>query len=124
MASRPLTAPFPVITNGDMSGNLTSAVSIISNSTLVSYSCRWSGTSPVGSMNVQVSNDYKQDGQGVVSNAGTWTDVPLSSTPSLSGNTGNGVIDLEGVPAYAIRLQYLFVSGVGTMQATVVTKVA
>lgn len=125
MSSRPLLQPMPVITNGDMStATITSLVTIISNCSMVSYALSWSGTSPVGTISVEVSNDYSQNGQGAVSNAGTWTPLTLSAGTSVSGNTGTGFIDIVQSSAYAIRLKYTKTSGTGTLQATLKAKVA
>lgn len=95
---------------------------------MMSYGYSWSGTSPVGTIKIQVSNDYSIDAGGAVSNAGTWSTIDLvyggvvvSSIP-VSGNTGNGLIDIE-TGAYAIRSVYTFTSGVGTLQAKITCKV-
>lgn len=124
MSSRPNIKPKSVITNGNMSGNLTSIVSVLTNISMVSYAISWAGSSPSGSMSVQVSNDYTQNEDGSVANAGTWNTLTLSAPTTVSGNTGNGFIDVTATAAYAIRLVYTFVSGTGTMQATVIAKVA
>lgn len=124
MASRPIASPFPVITNGDMSGNITSAVTIIQNLSMISYDISWAGTAPVGTMSVQVSNTYSQNADGSVRNAGNWTTLTLSTTPTISGGTGNGFIDVDATGAFAMRLVYNFTSGTGLMQATISAKVA
>lgn len=117
MSSRPLLQPMPVIVNGDMSGNLTSLVTIISNMSMMTYTYSWAGTTPVGSIDVQISNDYSINSDGTVKNAGTWDSLPLSATPSVSGSAGNGAIDIDQLGAYAIRTVYTRVSGSGTLQA-------
>ena len=124
MASRPLLSPYPVITNGNMSGSITSAVTIIQNISLLSYAISWSGASPVGDISVQVSNDYAVNPAGSVSNAGTWNTITLSNTTPVSGNSGTGFIDIDSLAGYAVRLVYTFTSGTGTMQATVSGKVS
>ena len=123
MASRPVIPPYQVITDGDMSGNITSEVTVITNISMVSYAVSWSGSSPVGTFSVEVSNDYEKNAAGGVANAGTWTALTLSASPSVSGNTGNGFIDLGRISAYAVRLKYTRTSGSGTLQATVAGKV-
>lgn len=119
MSSRFPLRPYLVITNGDMSGTITSIVTIINNTSLMSYDISWSGTTPTGTLAVQVSNTYTQNGQGVTANPGNWTSLPLSITPTVSGNTGNGAIDIDATGFYAIRLVYTPSGGVGTMNATV-----
>lgn len=124
MSSRPLLQPAPVIVNGDMSGTITSKVTIISNISMMSYSYSWVGTSPIGTITVQVSDDYTQNAEGVVSNPGTWNTLPLSSSPAVSGNTGNGLIDIDQLGAYAIRTIYTPVSGIGSLQCIFKGKVS
>lgn len=134
MASRPLLKPFSVFnttTGTSMAASLTSLVSILDNMSMVSYSIVWSGGStPIGTISVQVSNDYAQDASGTVTNAGTWNTLPFTSNGSIvtsfavSGNSGNGFIDITGTAAHAIRLVYTRTSGSGTLAAVVVGKVA
>ncbi len=124
MASRPIFTPYPVITNGDMSAPIISKVTIIQNLSMIGYDISWSGATPVGSMSVEVSNTYSQNADGTVRNAGNWTTLALSAPTTVSGNTGNGFIDIDEISAYAIRLVYTPVSGTGTMQATINAKVA
>lgn len=130
MSSRPIFSPAPVITNGNMSGSLTSKVTVIQNISMVSYGLSWTGSSPVGTAQVQVSNDYATNAAGQVSNAGTWTTLVLSvsGTPSstipISGSPGTAFIDIDGLAAYAIRLVYTFTSGTGSLQAIINGKVS
>lgn len=130
MSTRPQIKPFIVINAGDMSGSLVSTITIVDNLTVYNYSYVWSGTSPVGTVSVQASNDVKLLANGTVdpNNTGTWNTLPLSSagnlvtTVALSGNTGNGMIDVAPQGAYAIRTIYTFASGVGSLTATVIAK--
>jgi len=124
MSSRPQFSPQPVIVNGNMAGSITSAVTIIQKLSEISYSYSWSGSSPSGTVSVQVSNDYSQNADGSVRNAGTWDTVPLSAATNVSGNTGTGFIDLVGCAAYAMRTVYTPISGTGTLQAVVNAKVS
>ena len=125
MSSRPQFDPYPVIKNGDMSqASLTSDITIIRKLSLLSYGVSWSGTSPVGSIVVEVSNDYAINSDGSVQHAGTWNDLPLSAPTTVSGNTGMGFIDIFATSAFAIRLKYIKGSGTGTLQVTACGKVA
>jgi len=124
MSSRPLLQPMPVIVNGNMSSNITSLVTIVSNISMMSYSYSWVGTSPVGTISVQVSDDYSQNAEGQVMNAGTWNTLPLSVTPTVSGNTGNGFIDIDQLGSYAIRTVYTATSGSGTLNCIYKGKVS
>lgn len=97
---------------------------------MISYGISWAGTSPVGTLSVQVSNDYSQNEAGGVADPGTWNTLTLdvAGTPTtsipVSGNTGNGFIDILQTGAYAMRLVYTATSGTGLMQATIAAKVA
>ena len=106
-----------------MAGSITSAVTIIDNKTLIGYDISWTGTSPVGVMSVEVSNTYSQNPDGSVRDAGNWTTLTLTTPANVTGNTGNGFIDVDITAAYAIRLVYTRTSGTGTMQAYVTAKV-
>ncbi len=131
MSSRPLFRPASVITNGDMSqATITSAVTLLSNMSMASYGLSWTGTSPIGTAEVQVSNDYSIYPGGTVNNAGTWTTLTLSvmgtpaTTIAITGNTGTAFIDLDQLAGWAIRLKYTKTSGVGTLQAVINGKVS
>lgn len=132
MSSRPQIRKFPVITDGDLSqATITSSVTIIQDITVAGYSFSWVGTTPIGTIALQVSNDYELNADGrTVKNAGTWSTatinvngVPAQSAP-LTGNTGTGFIDISLMGAYAVRTVYTKTSGTGTLQAIIVGKVA
>jgi hypothetical protein len=124
MSSRPVLSPYPVITNGDMSqATIISKPTIMTNMSMVSYDISWTGASPVGNLSIQVSNTYQQAPDGTIINPGNWTTLTLSSPTAVSGNTGNGFIDIEQTGAYAICLVYTRVSGTGTLNAVVAGKV-
>jgi hypothetical protein len=130
MSTRPTLPHQPVITNGDMSlASITSKPTILFMLTVGSYSFSWAGTSPVGTVQLEGSNDYALNADGTVQNAGTWTIFPVIyngttvSTVPVSGNTGNGIIDwTTGV--YALRVTYIKTSGIGSLQVIFNGKVA
>lgn len=124
MSSRPQFNPYPVIANGDMSTTLTSVVTIIQKLSEISYSYSWVGTAPVGNVTVQVSNDFSQNSDGTIRNAGTWNTLPLNASTAVSGNTGVGFIDITATGAYAIRTIYTPTSGTGTLNAIIAAKVS
>ena len=115
---------------GSMAASIISAPTLLQSISQVCYSVNWTGTSPVGTISVQASNDYSLNPNGTVENPGTWSTMVLQyngtavTTIPISGNTGNGLIDITDTAAYAIRLVYTFTSGTGTMTATVSGKVA
>lgn len=118
------------VNSGDMSANITSAPTVLQSISQVCYSVSWAGTSPVGTVSVQASNDYAINANGQVENAGTWATMTLQYNGSavtsipVTGNSGNGLIDITDTAAYAIRLVYTAGSGTGTLQAIVSGKVA
>jgi hypothetical protein len=130
MASRPILSPFPAIVNGNMSGNIISAVTIIQNLSMLSYGVSWTGTTPVGTLMVEVSNDYSQYADGTVNNPGTWNTMyfyyngAIVSSVPITGNTGNGLFDILETAAFAMRLVYTAGSGTGVLQAVLNGKVA
>lgn len=125
MSSRPQIRPFPVMTNESMATSLISDITIVDDISMISYDISWSnGATPVGVMSVQVSNSYSINADGSVRDAGNWTTLTLSSTTNVSGNSGNGAIDIDSTAFYAIRLVYTRTSGSGVMNAKVCCKVA
>lgn len=124
-SSRPIFAPYPVITNGDMSqATIISKVTVIQNLSMASYDISWTGTAPVGTLTVQVSNTFTQNADGSVRTAGNWTTLTLSTPTTVSGATGNGFIDIDANAGYAIRLVYTRTSGTGVLNATINGKVS
>jgi len=121
MSARTTLRPYPVFSSVSMAADATSAVTVLQSLSKISYGVSWTGTSPVGVLYTQVSNDYSLNQDGSVHNSGTWNNLPSSN--AISGNTGNGFIDVE-TGAYAIRLFYDATSGVGSISATVSGKVA
>lgn len=133
MSSRPQFNPYPVIDAVSMATSITSTPTVIQKLSMPSYSYSWSaGATPVGTVSVQISNDYTQNADGSVRNAGTWTAIyfQLDGAPTLvnsapiTGNSGNGFIDVPITGAYAIRTVYTRVSGSGTMTVIINAKVA
>lgn len=125
MSSRPLFPPAPVIVNGDMSATVISAVTIIKMLSQVSYDISWTGSNPLGTFTVEVSNTYKQNSDGSVANAGNWQALTLSAPSTASGSPSNGFIDVTATGAYAIRLKFVPSGGSsGTLNATIAGKVA
>lgn len=137
MSTRPQIRPQIVIpspqgspANGNsMATNITSAPTVIDNLTAASYAYSWTGTSPVGTISVQCSNDYALNPDSSVKNAGTWTTLTLNYQGSavqsipLTGNSGNGFIDLSPLGGYAIRTVYTATSGTGSLIVNFVSKV-
>lgn len=130
MSIRSELRPYKVISDGDITGNITSLPTVIQKISLVTYTYSWSGSSPLGTLAVQVSNDYSLDCQGNVANAGNWSAIPfLVSTATalslaLSGSPGAANITIPLCGAYAIRTIFIATSGSGTLQAYICGKVS
>lgn len=129
MSSRPIIAPNvdkAVVVNGDMSGSITSAVTIIQMLPGISYDISWTGT-PTGTFTVQVSNTYANDPSGTVRTAGRWHSLPAASFsgtyPAPAGSAGQGFLDVVGTEAYAVRIIYTRVSGTGVLNIMPCAKV-
>jgi hypothetical protein len=130
MSSRPFLRPFSVITDGDMAGNITSDVTIIQQLSLISYGYTWTGSSPIGTIKVQSSNDYSVDPGGTVKNSGNWSTLTLDNGGSpvtsidITGNTGTGMIDVGQTGVYALRTIYTASSGTGVLNVIINAKVS
>lgn len=116
--------------SGAMTANITSAPTVLQGLSELSYGYSWTGTSPIGTMSVQVSNDYSVLPNGTVNNAGTWNTIPIllssgsvATSAPVTGNTGNGFFDVA-TAAYAVRTIYTFSSGTGALTATIAGKVS
>lgn len=112
------------------STTVTSQATVLQSLTKYSYEVSWTGSTPVGTLALQVSNSYALAPDGTTSAAGTWMTVPVevsgvevTSIP-VSGNTGNGFIDVDVHAAYATRLVYTKGSGTGTLTAIINGKVS
>jgi len=130
MSTRTSFRPQVVLSAGSMAGNLTSTPTILQSLTRAAYAIRWTGSTPVGSVSVEGSNDYALNPDGTVANSGTWDALTLSvngspsTTVAVSGNTGSGIIDITDTAVYAIRLIYTAGSGTGSLTATINGKVS
>ena len=112
-----------------MAANIISAPTILKNLSLYSYSESWTGVAPVGVLSVEASNDCVILAAGGIA-GGTWNPKPLGLLGStvfsipISGNSGNGMIDILNTGINAVRLVYTATSGTGTLSATINGKVA
>lgn len=112
---------YQTISSGDMSGNLTSAVTQIEYLDNIGIQLNFTGT-PTGTFSVQVSIDYAQDSLGNVTNIGNWIAVTLSAAATASGSANQIYIDLNELSAPWIRCIYTRTSGSGTLNAFICGK--
>ena len=130
-ASPPIAALVTITDNGDgtvtvagieVGAMVTGTATITSNAvdvrTLDDMSFQWvwsGGGSPVGTLDVQVSNDHQQIGAANVTNAGHWTSVTLAPAPAVSGNSGTAWVNLGALSAQYVRFVFTWGSGYGLL---------
>lgn len=130
MSTRTTLRPYSLPTI-NMASTTASSATIMQSLSMLSYAISWTGTTPVGTLALQFSDDYSVSPNGeTVIKAGTWNTAPMDiagafvTSASVSGNTGNGIIDVTTTGHYAVRLLYTAGSGTGTLSIIVSGKVA
>lgn len=118
------------ITVGPMAIQIISIPTILQSITKVSYQVVWSsGATPIGTISVEANNTGTVLPEGGYT-GGTWAKMPfnvggiLYTDIPISGNSGDGLIDIKSTSVGALRLVYNPTSGDGILTATVVGKVA
>lgn len=96
------------ITNGDMSGNLTSSVTEIKEARRYGVQLIYTGT-PTGTLKLQGSNDNTN-----------WTDL-TSQSVSLTGSAGSKILTDDADYSF-VRTVYVFGSGTGTLNTIITAK--
>lgn len=115
---------YQVVTSGDMSASITSAITSTEYFDNVAFQVNLtSASSANGTLSVEVSVDHAQDYLGNVTVAGTWNAISLSPTPSIaSGSPASYYIEVNQTSAPWIRLKYTRSSGSGTLNAFICGK--
>jgi hypothetical protein len=115
--------PDPLITGASLASSFTGSPSSMETFDNICYQLNWSGASPLGAINVQVSNDYNPR----FPTLGTWTyvesvvGVPIVISPG--GAAGTGIFDLNQLPGQWVRLSYTTAGGsVGTLNSVATMK--
>lgn len=109
------------VNGNSMAGNITSQPILTQRFMMGSFGLSWTGSSPVGVVSVQGSNDFKLGNQNQVINPGTWNTLTLNyggsavTTVPVTGSTGSGMIDITMTGIYALRLVYTRTSGTGNL---------
>lgn len=131
MSVRPEIRPQLVITNNPMTASFDGSATIIQKISVVGYTFIWTaGSTPVGTVGVQISNDFSLTPTGQISNPGTWSTYTFvigttaGTTAAVSGNSGSTYIEIPASGFYAIRPIFIFSSGSGTLNAWINGKVA
>jgi hypothetical protein len=114
------TANFSVISNGNMSGSLTSSPIFLDQKNMVSVQAVYTGA-PNGAIKLQVSNDagvINYDGS--VSGVTNWTDY-TGAVASIS-SAGSQAFDVTATSFRWMQVVYVFSSGNGTLNVRVESK--
>ena len=109
------------ITQGDMSGTITSPVTVVQFLDNISIQLNFTGT-PDGTFEVQVSDDYLADGFGNVLVPGTWIALPLTGTPIAAGVADQIMIDLNQLPMPNVRVVYTPTASTGLLDMYITGK--
>lgn len=120
MPRKNVLASYKAIVNGNMAGNLTSAITNISFLDNIVIQLNATG-SPSGTYTIETSADYAQDSQGNVINAGNWNQLTLNPTADITG-AGITTIELNQIPGPYIRVKYTAASGSGTLNMYIAAK--
>ena len=118
MSSGYFIAPKLVVTNGDMSANITSSITLKQEISGINYSVVFTGA-PVGVFTIEASDDYSVNADGSVHFAGTWNTLPVAPVVTATGSSGHGMLEAVTL-CYATRLVYTFTSGTGVLNVTVI----
>lgn len=112
MGRKSVVKSFKMIDQGDISGNVTSAITNVINLDIASIAISWSGTSPIGSITVQARNGEQE----------AFRDIDIG-TINVSGNTGNHDLIFTELPFTDLQVTYTATSGTGTLDAVLTSKV-
>lgn len=108
MGRKSVLEPYQIVSAGDMSSSFTGPETSVKNLDQITYEVIWSGTSPVGTIEIQT---QVKD---------VWQAIALP-TISVSGNTGNHLITINAASHFQkLRLAYVRTSGTGTMQVNII----
>lgn len=117
MARKNVIQTFKMLDAADISTNQlsvdTSSINLDSGSIVV----EWTGTTPVGVITIEATNDDPKDPLGA-----TYRDLDFGSAINVSGNSGSHEIILNQLPFRAFRFRYTASSGTGSLTATLTAK--
>ena len=108
-------APVRLLTNGDMSGNLTSSGVNLNQVFMFSIQAVFTGA-PVGSLKLQISNDdvpVGAAGQDPAVNVANWVDYTGSASAVASAGNFMWIVSEGGYQW--VRVVYTFTSGTGSL---------
>lgn len=105
-----------IVTNGDMTADVTSTMINIGQLMVGSIQAVWTGT-PVGNFTIELSNDVGQTSpDGSVTGVTNWS-LYTGSTQAAGGAAGNFMWLLDDLGAKWVRFKYTHSSSTGTLNA-------
>lgn len=111
MALKNVIKPYHLLTDGDMSADVTSSAVNVTYTDNIGIQLSWTGSSPVGNFYVQGTID-----------GSTWTALDFGTIPTAGGAAGDHLLNMNNLPYEQIRVFYDRTSGSGTLQAWVMAK--
>lgn len=110
--------------NQSLSASFTSAPTVIRELDNCSYQINISTVDSTGTFNIQSSDDYHVSEPGnVVTNPGTWVNLPLSNAIVAAGANDTILVSLNQLPFYAVRVSYTStIAGTGTCNIFITDK--
>lgn len=111
MSVKSVIKPYQVLTNGDMTGNVSTLVSDVESSDNVAYQVVWTGNA-VGTFAVE----------GTV-NGIDWEELDLGTPgPEAASVADSFLVSLKGVPYSKLKLTYSATSGSGSLNVWIMAK--
>lgn len=103
-------APVQIVTNGDMSADITSDIQQLNQAFGYSVQANYTTSGTLGgTLSLEASVDHAQDLNGNVTNAGNW--VVITNSPTVITGAGSFIWNFSG-PMYPwVRLIYVAVNG-------------
>lgn len=124
MARKDVLTPYRIATAQSLATSFTTSPTTVTYTDNCGYQINVTTSNSTGTFFVQGSLDYAVDPTtNVVKNAGSWTDLVLSGTPTVAAANDTILLDLNQLPYNAIRLRYAStVAGTGTADIYIMTK--
>jgi hypothetical protein len=110
MSAKSVLKPYPTLSNGDMTGNLTSAETDVSTIDNIGIQANFTG-SPVGTFQIQGSVDSIN-----------WVNLAFSTPPAATGTGDNFLFNIKQFPYPKIRVKYTATSGSGVLNTYITGK--
>lgn len=101
-----------------LASNQTSSATFVGYTDNHGIAISWTGTSPIGSLVVEVTNDVIDQ----PSITPSWIALDFGSAITISGASGNHLINVNQGPYHALRMRYVFTSGTGNLTAKLTSK--